>query len=114
MQITEDTFSPLLVLTSLPDTDSAEALATALVEARLAACVSILSPCRSIYRWQDHIERATETPLLIKTEATRYPALAAAIRARHPYDVPEIIALPITHGLPDYLGWLAAETSSQP
>lgn len=101
----------LLVLTSLPDAASARALARALVEARLAACVNILAPCRSVYRWQDKIEDAAEVPLLIKTTAARYAALEAAIRARHPYELPEIVAVPIQHGLPDYLTWVAAETT---
>lgn len=100
----------LLVLTNLPDRPAAEALARALVEARLAACVNILAPCRSVYRWQGALESADEVPLLIKTSEARYPALEAAIRARHPHELPEVIALPITRGLPDYLAWVTAET----
>lgn len=101
----------LLVFTSLPDAASARALAGALVEARLAACASVLAPCRSVYRWQGKTEDAAEVPLLIKTTAARYAALEAAIRARHPYELPEIVAVPIQHGLPDYLAWVAAETT---
>jgi periplasmic divalent cation tolerance protein len=104
--------STLLVLTNLPDQPAAEVLARALVEARLAACVTILAPCRSVYRWQGAVETAGEVPLLIKTTATGYPALAAAICAQHPYELPEIIAVPITEGLPEYLAWVAAETRS--
>ena len=100
----------LLVLTNLPDQPAAEALASVLVEARLAACVNILAPCRSIYRWQGAIETADEVPLLIKTSSERYAALEAAIRERHPYELPEVIALPVVAGLPDYLAWVAAET----
>ena len=100
----------LLVLPNLPDRMSAEALAAALIEARLAACVTILAPCRSVYRWQDTLETSDEIPLLIKTTEARYAALEAAICAHHPYELPEVIAVPITHGLPDYLGWVAAET----
>jgi periplasmic divalent cation tolerance protein len=100
----------LLVLTNLPDLAAAETLATALVDQRLAACVNILPSCRSIYHWQGAVERADEVPLLIKTTRARYAALEAAIHASHPYDVPEIIALPITQGLPEYLAWVAAET----
>jgi periplasmic divalent cation tolerance protein len=86
----------LLILTNLPDEASAQALATTLVSARLAACVNMLAPCRSVYRWQDAIESAQEIPLLIKATATRaMPALEAAIRAAHPYELPEIIAVPI-------------------
>lgn len=101
----------LLVLTTLPDAYSAHALAGALVEARLAACVNILAPCRSVYRWQGKTENAEEVPVLIKTTAARYAALEAAIRARHPYELPEIIAVPIDRGLPAYLDWVAAETT---
>ena len=100
----------LIVLTNLPDAARAEALATTLVETRLAACVNILAPCRSVYRWNAAIEQASEVHLLIKTTAECYPALEAAIRAQHPYETPEIIALPVTRGLPDYLAWVAAET----
>jgi len=101
---------PLLVITNCPDEESANAIALALVEAKLAACVNILPRVQSIYRWQGVVESAAEVPLLIKATAANYPALEAAIRQRHPYELPEIIALPITHGLPAYLNWLAAET----
>jgi periplasmic divalent cation tolerance protein len=100
----------LLVLTNLPDRPAAEALAKSLIEARLAACVNILAPCRSVYRWQGAVETADEVPLLVKTTEARYAALEAAIRAQHPYELPEVIAVPIAHGLPDYLAWVAAET----
>jgi periplasmic divalent cation tolerance protein len=100
----------LLVLSNFPDQASAEAAASALVEDRLAACVSILAPCTSVYRWQGKLETASEVPLLIKTTTDRYAALQAAIRARHPYTLPELIALPVTEGLPDYLAWVASET----
>lgn len=101
----------LLVLTNLPDAESARALAGRLVEARLAACVNILAPCRSVYRWRGGIEDAEEIPLLAKTTAARYPALEAAIRSGHPYELPEIVAVPIGPGLPEYLAWVAAETT---
>ena len=100
----------LLVLTNLPDREAAESLAQTLVERRLAACVNILSPCRSVYRWQGAIEAADEVPVLIKTVQARYAELEAAIRERHPYELPEIIALPVTAGLSGYLAWVAAET----
>ena len=101
----------LLVLTNLPDAASARALAEHIVSARLAACVNILAPCRSLYRWQGKVEDANEVPLLIKTSAERYPELEAAIRARHPYELPEIVAVSLSQGLPAYLDWVAAETS---
>jgi len=95
----------LLVLTNLPDRETAERLAGVLVEQRLAACVNILAPCGSVYRWQGAVQREEEHPVLIKTTAERYPALEAAIRAAHPYELPEIIAVPIERGLPAYLAW---------
>ena len=100
----------LVVLTNLPDRASAEKLADALIEDRLAACVNILAPCRSVYRWKDAVQHDEEHPVLIKTTAERYPALEQAIRAGHPYELPEIIAVPIEHGLPQYLEWVASET----
>ena len=99
-----------LVITNCPDEETANRIALAVVEEKLAACVNILPRVQSIYRWQGAVESAVEVPLLIKTTAAAYPALEAAIRERHPYDVPEIIALPITAGLPAYLNWLVAET----
>lgn len=100
----------LLVLTSLPDLAQAEALGMALVEARHAACVTVLPGARSIYRWQGAVETADEALLLCKTTEAAYAGLAAAIRAGHPYELPEIVALPVNQGLPDYLAWVAAET----
>lgn len=99
--------STLLVLTNCSDETSANAIALAVVEARLAACVNILPRIQSIYRWQGKVESASEIPLLIKTTADNYPALESAIRAQHPYEIPEIIALPIERGLPAYLNWVA-------
>ena len=103
--------STLLVLTNLPDRAVAERLAEMLIEKRVAACVNILAPCRSVYRWQGAVQHDEEHPLLIKTTTERYGALEAAIRAGHPYDLPEIIAIPVERGLPAYLEWVAAETS---
>ena len=103
----------LLVLTNLPDRAAAERLADALIEKRLAACVNILAPCRSVYRWQGSVQHEEEHPMLIKTTAARYPALEQAIRAGHPYELPEIIAVPIEQGLAAYLDWLDAETRAE-
>jgi periplasmic divalent cation tolerance protein len=102
----------LLVLTNLPDRAAAERLADALVEKNLAACVNILAPCRSVYRWKGAVQHDEEHPLLIKTTTERYAALERALRAGHPYELPEIIALPIERGLPAYLEWVAAETKA--
>jgi periplasmic divalent cation tolerance protein len=104
--------STLLVLTNLPDRAAAERLADALVEQRVAACVNILAPCRSVYRWKGAVQQEEEHPVLIKTTAERYPALEAAIRAAHPYELPEIIAVPIERGLPAFLAWVDAETKN--
>ncbi|MBP5985885.1 MAG: divalent-cation tolerance protein CutA [Azonexus sp.] len=100
----------LLVITNCPDEESANAIALAVVEARLAACVNILPRIQSVYRWQGAVESATEIPLFIKATVANYPALEKTIQECHPYDVPEIIALPITQGLPAYLNWVAEET----
>ena len=100
----------LLVLTNCPDEEVANAIALAVVEARLAACVNILPRAQSVYCWQGSVESATEIPLFIKSIAANYAALENLIRQHHPYDVPEIVALPVTHGLPAYLNWVAADT----
>jgi periplasmic divalent cation tolerance protein len=101
----------LLVLTNLPDRAAAERLAGSLVEKRLAACVNILAPCKSVYRWKDAVQHDEEHPMLIKSTTEQYLALEAVIRAGHPYELPEIIAVPIERGLPAYLAWIAAETN---
>lgn len=99
----------LLVLTNLPDAASAAQLAHHIIEHHAAACVNQLSPCTSTYRWQNVIETTTEVPLLIKTTRAAYPLLEKLICAAHPYQLPEIIAIPITAGLPAYLGWISEE-----
>jgi periplasmic divalent cation tolerance protein len=104
----------LLVITNLPDAAAAHRLADHLVAHRLAACVNVLAPCLSVYRWQGQVETAEEVPLLIKTTTGRYPALETAIRENHPYELPEIVAVRLDRGLPDYLAWLAAETHPEP
>ncbi len=101
----------ILVLTQLPDRASANTLARALVEAKIAACVNVGAPVDSLYHWRGQIETATEVPVIIKTRRDRYDAVESAIRARHPYELPEIIAVPITDGLAPYLQWITAETS---
>jgi len=100
----------LLVLTNLPDREAATNLARALIERRAAACVNVLAACTSVYRWQDKIEEANEVPVLVKTTDAAYPALEQAIRELHPYELPEIVAVPLTRGLPAYLDWVIAET----
>ncbi|TCJ17101.1 divalent-cation tolerance protein CutA [Parasulfuritortus cantonensis] len=102
--------SALIVFTTLPDPDSARALARRLVETRVAACVNVMSPCQSIYRWQDKLNEDGEIPVIIKTCAENYDRLEALVRESHPYELPELVAIDITRGLPGYLAWIAAET----
>ena len=101
----------LLVMTNLPDVAAAQKIAQRIIETQAAACVNQLPPCTSTYRWQGKIETASEIPLLIKTTIAQYPHLEALIRAEHPYELPEIIAVPITAGLPEYLSWVNQETN---
>ena len=105
----EDT--TLLVLTNLPDRDAAIKLASELVARRLAACVNVLSGCTSVYRWKGAVEQANEVPVLMKTRAARYSEIESAIRELHPYELPEIIAVPVERGLSEYLEWVAEETA---
>jgi periplasmic divalent cation tolerance protein len=101
----------IIVITNFPDRAGAMKLASALVERRLAACVNVLAQCVSIYRWKGAVENAAEVPVLIKTRAGRYGEIEAAIREFHPYEVPEILALPARRGLEEYLQWVADETT---
>lgn len=102
----------LLVMTTLPDLASAEQTARMLVDARVAACVSVFPPCTSVYRWQDAVETAGEIPLLIKTSREAYPRLEQRLRECHPYELPEILAISIESGLADYLRWIVGETET--
>ena len=95
-----------IVLTTCPDLVIAKQIANALVTEGLAACVNILSAMHSIYTWHGKTEAAMEHLLLIKSLTRRYPAIQDRIRELHPYELPEIIAISITQGLPDYLAWL--------
>jgi periplasmic divalent cation tolerance protein len=101
----------ILVISNLPDQERAQTLAAELVEQGLAACVNVMAPCVSVYRWQGKVETAPEVTIFIKTTRERYAALEAAIRTAHPYELPEIIAVPVTAGLPAYLAWVANETA---
>ena len=103
----------LIVMTNAPDREIALKIARALIERKLAACVNILAECTSVYRWRGKLETATEVPLLIKTRAAIYPELEAAIKSLHPYELPEIVAVPIERGSPEYLEWVNAETVTE-
>jgi len=107
-----DNHNVVIVLTNLPDRAAATRLAALLVENRHAACVNILAECQSMYRWEGKIETATEVPMLIKTTRSAYPRLEEAIRANHPYQLPEIVSVPAGDGLPAYLDWVEAESTN--
>lgn len=99
----------VVVLVTHPE-EGAEALARALVDRRLAACVQALPGARSVHRWRGEVETAVETRLEIKTGAESLPALLAAVKELHPYEVPEVLVLPVLGGNPDYLAWVRGET----
>jgi periplasmic divalent cation tolerance protein len=101
----------LVIFCACPDDGVAAALARRLVDERLAACVNRWPLTASTYRWDGHVVDEPEVMLMIKTTPDRYPALAARLVELHPYEVPEVIALPVEHGHPAYLRWLGAETS---
>ena len=105
--------SILMVITNAPDRDTALKIAHALIERRLAACVNILAECTSVYRWHGKLETTTEVPLLVKTRAEIYDEVEAAIKSLHPYELPEIVAVRIERGLPDYLDWVNAATVTE-
>jgi periplasmic divalent cation tolerance protein len=104
----------LLVITTCPNTECAEELAQHLVKEHLAACVNQLPGVRSVYEWQGRINTDQEVILLIKTRAGVYDRVEQTIRARHPYDVPEVVALPIARGSNDYLSWINSLVDSHP
>ena len=99
-----------VVLMTAPGEEKALEIAEALVQEGLAACVNVVPQIRSVYRWKGAVQHDDEHPMLIKTTAGRYAALEQAIRAGHPYELPEIVAVPIEHGLPQYLDWVDTET----
>lgn len=106
--------APILVLCTCPDRDTAERIAAALVERRLAACVNVLPAVRSFYIWQGKTEVGDELLLLVKSSDSAYPDLEAAIKDMHPYEVPEIVALSIARGLPAYLDWVKEIVEEKP
>ena len=95
-----------IVLCTVPDQGSGERLARSLVDARLAACVNLLPGVTSVFRWQDEVQKETEALLIMKTRRDRFAALCTAVHAQHPYELPEIIAVPLSDGLPAYLRWI--------
>jgi periplasmic divalent cation tolerance protein len=101
----------VVVLATAPNIGAASGLARTLIDERLAACVGILPGITSVFRWEGQTKTATENQLVIKTTAGRVDALISRLKALHPYDVPEILALPVAAGLPAYLQWVVAETT---
>lgn len=101
---------PILIITNFPDKKAALAFAEKLVETHLAACVNVLGECNSVYSWQGKTETATEIPLLIKTQQQHYDQVEKMIKAMHPYELPEVIIVPVSGGLPAYLQWIADAT----
>ncbi|MCX5723077.1 MAG: divalent-cation tolerance protein CutA [Nitrospirae bacterium] len=100
----------LVILVTAANQEEAIKIARAMVETKLAACANILPAIQSVYRWKGKIVKEREVFILLKSTKSRYPALEQAIKAMHSYEIPEIIALPITSGLPQYLGWIHDET----
>jgi periplasmic divalent cation tolerance protein len=107
----DDPAAPRVVLVTAPDADAGAALARSLVADRLAACVNLVAGVTSVYRWEGAVEEASEVLLVLKTTAGRLAALEAAVVERHPYDVPEFVALEPAAVEARYAAWLAAETS---
>lgn len=101
----------VVVLCTFANEEEALRIGSALVEARLAACVNLLPRIRSVYRWKGEIEYADEALLLVKTTQQGFPALRERIKKLHPYETPEIIAVPVIDGLADYLGWIREQVS---
>lgn len=100
----------VIVLTTLPEAHDAEGFAQALVSEGLAACVSVLPPMRSVYRWQGAIERADERQVLIKTTTGRLEGLERRFSTLHPYDLPEFVVLAVSGGSTGYLGWVEGQS----
>lgn len=107
-----DNATYLLVLTTLGSAEDARTLVRRVVQDRVAACGTVLGGATSIYRWKGAVEEAEEVQVLLKTHRDRWDDLQTAVRTLHPYEVPELIALPITRGLPDYLEWVGHETQA--
>ena len=101
-----------VVLNTCPDADSAENIARTLLERKLAACVNILPGVKSFFTWKGVSESAEEHLLLIKTLSSAYPAVERVVIELHPYELPEIITVPITTGLPGYLTWITQNTTT--
>ncbi len=103
----------MVVMTTLPDAGAAKALVRSLIDRRIIACGTIIDPVTSIYRWEGTVEESNEVQVLIKTHRDRFVELETSMRDLHPYDVPELLALPAAEGLNDYLTWVRTETAPE-
>ena len=101
----------LIAFCTFPDLDLAKAVVREVIELRLAACGNILPAIHSVYRWQGKVESSDETLVIFKLDWNRYPEFEGKIRSMHPYEVPEIVAFPLTKGLPAYLDWVTKSCS---
>ncbi len=101
----------ILVITHFPEYNKAQTLAESLVEKQLAACINIFGPCTSIYRWQDNVETDSEIPVFIKTHSKHFQQVEALINSIHPYELPEVITVPIIGGSDTYLQWIFKATT---
>jgi len=99
-----------LIISHFPDVQSAEQVAYQLVQQRLAACVNVMSPCVSVYRWEDEVQQENEVPVMIKTKSALAGQVRDCILDLHPYELPEIIQVPILHGHPAYMQWISDVT----
>lgn len=102
-----------VVLVTAPDSESGASIARKLVQERLVACVNLLPAVRSIYRWEGRVEDDGEVLLVIKTSAARCDAVAGRVKDLHPYELPEVIALPVVGGSPGYLDWVVRESEER-
>jgi periplasmic divalent cation tolerance protein len=102
-----------IIFCTVPDSETGRRIAERLVEYRHAACVNLLSGIESVYRWQGALQRDNEAVLMIKTRAADYPGVEATILELHPYELPEIIAVPLSGGLPAYLEWVSKHGEAQ-
>lgn len=108
-----DDRTTLVVLTTLPSPEEARGFVRRLVAERVVACGTVLGAATSVYRWEGSVEEATETQVLLKTRRGRWDALVEAVRELHPYEVPELLGVPVDAGLPAYLEWVATETADE-
>ena len=97
----------VVVFSTFPDVETARRIARELIDDKFAACANVIPKIESIYRWQGKLEQGEETLVFFKTSAARYPAFEEKLKSLHPYEVPEIVSMPVSAGWPQYLGWVA-------